>query len=978
MTRKKSKQHTAADPLEAVEEALERFPEDPSQLSAARDGFREIAGSAREAERPDLEQLADSMGHLLELAETQLADCEDGVDPKVAGILGTVREGIAPLRSAICDTEDVTESIQRILESIQAEWGEYLSLIEPDGTGPLESDAWNDGEPTDDSWNAGEGDFSGEESRENIDRILETLNNSPADADHTPNADDAPRSGPDPGASPQAATCGVSGSAMFNETHDGLPEAPPAPVRIDMNPSLLEAYLEDASSCVGRLEQLVLGLETNPSDADAHRSICRELHTLKGASASVGLSELAAYLHRVEDYVQASTGGVVDVRPMLGSVDAVRGQIALLSAADPGTSDSSARVGASAGSIAGYGDTRREESLRVKASRVDRLMDLLAELVTLRNRRDSRLARLKDLRAELTRCVTRLRVFAGGFGTDLPGGRRSAEVDRGGQSGGSDGESSAPESAVRSNYLLEIASDIFEFARTLGEVAEPMETENVAVSQFIRQFRQELMEMRRLPVSGLFQRLNRAAQDAARTEGKKIEFVLEGEHSGLDRSLQERLYEPLLHMVRNAVSHGIEPEAARRNAGKSPTGRITLSAKGSPTTLIIEIADDGRGLDYDAIRRRAVEKGLITSGEYAEESRLARLIFHPGFSTRQEANEISGRGVGMDVVAAALQRMRARIDVESRAGAGTTMRLTIPLRSVIEHAMVVRAGGGLYALPMQFVQAAGPRNSSETPEGANAGTTPGSDATGIRLRDLLGGYGGPEVENEHEVILGSGRLSLAALAESSNGHRAAGRSAERRQRLVVDAVVGPEEIVVRSLPPLLKTHPLLGGISLSGAGEIVLMLDGQRLMEPSTAQRNADGRDEPDGDGPLHDARSAATAMLVVDDSVSARRRLANVLKQFGFNVAEAGDGQQGLDRIRNGRFALVFSDIEMPERDGFELLQEIKSEQNGGTRVVMVSSRTEDKYRQRAEELGCDGYLVKPVDEAAVAGLLTSLGFSI
>lgn len=738
-------------------------------------------------------------------------------------------------------------------------------------------------------------------------------------------------------------------------TPGGVPGDAPPPANIDMDAELLEAFLDDASAGNGRLEHIVLQLESNPSDAAAHQEICRELHTLKGASASVGLSSLAGYLHAVEDYVQGLGDEAVDVSPLLKAVDAVRLQIEALTGGGSSEASNQDESNAPAVTFAAAGSDR-EESLRVKASRVDRLMDLLAELVTLRNQRESRLARLKNLRAELARCSSRLRAFTGGAddGLTSPAAGRDELVNT-------------------SNAVVEIAHDIAEFTRSIDGIAEPMEAENIAISQFTRQFRQELMEMRRLPVAGLFQRLNRSAQDAARVEEKRIQFVLEGEHAGLDRSLQERIYEPLLHIVRNAVSHGIEPEADRKAAGKPEVGTITLSAKGGPTTLVIEISDDGRGLNYDAIRAKAIDKGLIGIGDQLSESRLARLIFHPGFSTRSTTSEISGRGVGMDVVAAAMHRIRAKIDIDSRPGQGTTMRLTIPLRSVIEHAMTIRVDGRLYALPMQFVQAAGPSTSREGRSSQDAGAFPT-----VRLRRLLGESSVSVPENEQLLLLGSGRLALDG-GRNRDGH--GGSQFPQIIGLIVDAVVGPEEIVIRNLPSLLKSHPLMGGVSLSGEGEPVLMLDGQRLLD--AAVNASDDAEESTNEGDIANCEAGTSAansipVLVVDDSMSARRRLIGFLKELGLEASEAVDGLEGLDRFRGQRFPIVFTDIEMPRLDGLGLLGEIKRTRSSHKpRVVVVSSRTEEEYRQRARDLGADGYLVKPVDKAALYNLLENLPLS-
>ena len=927
-------------PLAVVEAALSALPDDASQLPAARTSLQSIADSANEAGQDDVARFASAVSGLIDLLEAQNGDGDS------REISEFVCKGLGPLGHALNGDEEAAATIPEALATIEERWGEYLSLM----GGTIESDdPWADAldEDQHDSWNDGSEESASENDRANIEQMLASLS-SLTSGNSTPDDDTAPKATAQPRKRTKSAR---KKPEMFGKTDGAVPDAPPEPAAIEMDAEMLEAYAEDARAGASRLEQVAFELEGRPDDTALHQSVCRELHTLKGASASVGLMELGDYLHRVEDYVEGAKGQSVDVAPLLQSVDAVRKQLDVLAGGSADSSDDRGeqQQDASVTASAFEPTAGREESLRVKASRVDRLMDLLAELVILRNQRDSRLNRLKNLHSELTRCVTRLNVFHDGLESGLAIRPREAV---------SPGEPSPLDHA--SGSVAEIASDVAEFARSLRDLAEPMEAENITISHFIRQFRGELMDMRRMPVSGLFQRLNRAARDAARIEDKKIEFYLEGEHAGLDKSLQERLYEPLLHIVRNAVSHGVESPQERRKAGKPEAGTIKLSAYGSPTTLVIEITDDGRGLDFEAIRRRGLDRGLLSVGEAMEESRLARLIFHPGFSTRTEANAVAGRGVGMDVVAAALQRLRAKIDVDSKPGSGTTMRLTIPLRSVIEHAMVVRAADRLFAIPMQFVQAAGPLQTDERRQL-------------VPLRNLLELGDREPNADEQMVILGSARLSASMT-------RKAGSSSDSGLALIVDDVIGPDEVVVRTLPALLKSHPSLGGVTLSGDGDIVQLLDGQRLMDLAQnyrephAQPAQTGLQKPSRKDESTSPHNAVPA-LVADDSLSARRRLVKMLRAAGFKITEAGDGREAVDLFRDGDFKIVFTDLEMPNLDGFGVLSEIKGNTSvESVPVVVASSRAESEFRDRAAELGANDYLVKPVSASALAETLLKL----
>ena len=247
-----------------------------------------------------------------------------------------------------------------------------------------------------------------------------------------------------------------------------------------------------------------------------------------------------------------------------------------------------------AASPAAFGTSTTEASIRVRASQLDRLMDLLADLVSIRNGRETAINRVAQQQEELVRCATRLRRF------------NDQQIDhiRSIQNMQGDNKPSLGIEPTSANALAEIANDITEVARNLDDMIAPVNEENSALTQFIGLFRQELMQLRRLPVSGLFQRLKRAIRDAARAEDKKVEIHLTGGEIGVEQTVQEKLFDPLLHMVRNSVSHGIELPQARQKSGKSGHGNITLTAESTSSMLVLEIVDDGRGLDFDAIRRR--------------------------------------------------------------------------------------------------------------------------------------------------------------------------------------------------------------------------------------------------------------------------------------------------------------------------------------------------------------------------------------
>ncbi len=883
--------------------------------------------------------MAQVVSDLIEIDICTMDALGDSCDASDAGSLrddaltGFLGQSISRLRQAVVepserDGTDLTE----LVDLAQEHWGEHLELMAEERQWlPNDSDLLAEPPtPTTPDGDAPTAPMAGD-----LHQLLSAL------------AGTTPDMTAEPTPAPARHTDGER--HVFEPQASGPPPAPTLPAEVNLDSTLQEAYLEDACQCLGVIEQAVLKFEQDLTGTPIVPELCRELHTLKGASASVGLKSLAAYLHQMEEWLEAASrsSAPLDIGPVLCCVDTVQRQISALQSSTLSTSSApdEAGIGATTPLIDSQsltptrlGDLASgpaEETVRVKAAQLDRLMDLLAELVMLRNRRDGRVSTLDRAQEELSRCMLRLRSVSEDQPTSRPG-----AFSRNGDMSAGQATSSRPRTE-----LSEVADDIREISRAVRQVRQPIADEDRAISQFIGQFRQELVGLRRQPLTGLFRRLQRVARDAAVVESKRVRLQLVGEHAGLERSLQERLYEPLLHMIRNAVGHGIESEEQRQRAGKDPVGTITLEALGSSHLLVLEIRDDGRGLDFDAIRRRGIERGLLPADRPVSERELSRLIFHPGFSTREGSNQVAGRGIGMDVVATTLERLHCLIEVDSVSGQGSTFRLTLPLRSVIEHTLVFRCGGQLFGVPMQFVRSAHTPG-QDTPGGDPE--TPPENLPALSLPALLKLSDSEETSTPRWLIVGHRRLTRTsddrnAAASSSHASRAHDL---QRLALKVDEIVGHEEVVVRPLPALLKHHPLLSGATLSGAGEVMLLLDGHRLLNACRTASTREPSLAVDAGAATRGASSPTTRphVLVVDDSLSARMRLVEKLQRHGLDITEAGDGVEALDLLRTGRFDAIFSDLEMPRIGGFDLLVEVK--EDVGRRslpVVIVTTRSEN-----------------------------------
>jgi chemotaxis protein histidine kinase CheA len=789
----------AEDPFAVIERAVGNDEPRVEQLDAAKQSLDEIADASREVYRDDVVSLACVMAKLVDIVSLSCVADDDRPAIDVEPICQFIAAGAATLRAAFLDEEETCSDLEAITENAKKQWGDWLDAIEatdmPAGVADLEESSCDA--------TRGDGETGDNETRDNETRDDETRDDETRD-DET--RDDEQFI--DAGQIDLILSVIAQSADPHDEKSDNYTDTPTTaaqpPTDVMIEGELLAAYLDDAHRGLATIESAFLAFEQNPQNHQPIEQVCRELHTLKGASASVGLTDLASFLHEVEETLQGNgeaQQAPSDVDPILKSIDAIRQQINSLSARGsdfPATASEKTTTPPANTDFSDAG-ADSEETIRVKSSDLDRLMDMLAELIMLRNRRNSTADELQSFNEALLRCKSRLL-----FGRDTT------------TIGQSTRRAQCSTAAARHRHPLdEIAHEIQAIHRGQRELCERVSGDNDSISHFIRQFRQAVVNLRRVPISGLFRRLQRVARDVARAEAKQIRIQFRGETARLERSHQERLYEPLLHIVRNAVSHGIEPEPQRAAAGKDAIGTITLEAQCETHLVSVEVHDDGRGLDYDALRRRGMQRGLIAPDRLPSDEELAQLIFHPGFSTRSDASEISGRGVGMDVVSATLDRMRGWVEVQSSPGQGTRIRLSIPLRSGIEHAMVFRASGQLFAVPLHCIDRVCTDRAVLSDDRAN------EDLPVTRLSQLIGLNNSDDTRATAWLVI---RQKTSLQQPSSAG-------GEQRLALMIDDLVGPEEMVVRPLPPLLRHHPLMSGATLAGTGEVILVLDGRRLFE---------------------------------------------------------------------------------------------------------------------------------------------------
>lgn len=497
-----------------------------------------------------------------------------------------------------------------------------------------------------------------------------------------------------------------------------------------------------------------------------------------------------------------------------------------------------------------------------------------------------------------------------------------------------------------SRGLAESATDLMSLHGSLSELAEQGESLLVRQARVNTNLQQGLMRTLMVPFSRQAQRLQRIVRQVGEEREREVRLNLKGAEAELDRNVLEHIVAPLEHLLRNAVVHGIEPPAERAERGKPETGAVDVRLFREGTQLVVEVTDDGRGLDFDAIRDKAVERGLLDSGTEIAGADLAQFIFEPGFSTARELTQTAGRGVGMDVVNAEIKQLGGTLTVDSGAGEGTCFTIRLPLTLAISQALLVKVGSEHYAVPLGSVEGVTRIPAGDIGEHLRASSPSfeyGDQSYRVRsLSELLSvpGAGGEEdMPPNVPVILV--------------------RAGERRTAFVVDGMLGSREIVVKPVGPQVATVPAVAGATIMADGEVVLILDVAALMQMQVRRAM---RGAPAEVAQVRDERPLA---MVVDDSITIRRVSDRFLSRNGFAVVTAKDGMDALAKLQTHSPDVVLLDIEMPRIDGFELATYMRNSDNlRKTPIIMVTSRSGDKHRRRAEAVGVDGFVTKPYQE--------------
>jgi chemosensory pili system protein ChpA (sensor histidine kinase/response regulator) len=504
-----------------------------------------------------------------------------------------------------------------------------------------------------------------------------------------------------------------------------------------------------------------------------------------------------------------------------------------------------------------------------------------------------------------------------------------------------------------SRGLSESASDMLDLKDTLLFKARESETLLLQQARINTELQEGLMRTRMVPFGRLLPRLRRIVRQVSRELGKDVELHAHNMEGELDRNLLERMVPPLEHMLRNAVDHGIESAEERRRAGKPNTGRIDIRLTREGGDVVIEIADDGAGINVDSVRAKAIERGLMAENSVLGDEEICQFVLAPGFSTAKSVTQISGRGVGMDVVHSEVKQLGGSINIVSRPRKGSRFVVRVPFTVSVNRALMVSVGDDLYAIPLNTIEGI-VLLSAEELDKVHPPLSKPFEYAGVRYNvRYLGSYLGREYR---------GNPSQAAVPVVLV------RSGDRAVAVHVDAVQGSREIVVKSLGPQFAGVGGVSGATILGDGSVVVILD---LLALIRAQK---------GDGLTVTRRvmpgaAKTRCVMVVDDSVTVRKVTSRLLERQGMDVLVAKDGIEAIAMLQERRPDVMLLDIEMPRMDGFEVARQVRRDERvQDLPIVMISSRTGEKHQEHAAELGVNRFLGKPFQENELLATIDSL----
>ena len=775
-----------------------------------------------------------------------------------------------------------------------------------------------------------------------------------------------------------------------------------------IDPDLFPIFEEEAAELLPQLGGALRQWASRPDNLGARSEVLRALHTLKGSSRLAGAMRLGEMAHRLESAIEqldAETVTSDQIEPLQGSFDGIQANFDALRAIGQGPADTvvslpvetprsqpeaseapSAPVPAaapasavsSAPAVRLPGPSQlaplrvaANQSVRVRAQLLDRLVNQAGEVMISRSRLDVRLGQFRSSLTDLSGNLDRLRQQLRDIELQAESQMQSRLALSKDSAAGFDPLEFDRFTRVQelTRMMAESVNDVATVQRNLQRAMEGAEDDLIAQGRQARELQRDLLRTRMVEFEGIAERLYAVVRQASKETNKQIKLDITGGSIEMDRGVLDRMTPAFEHLLRNCVAHGIEDPQVRTAAGKPASGTITVELHHEGNDVSVEFRDDGAGLNLPRIREKALAQGIVAPDTELSDAEAANLIFMPGFSTASEVTGLAGRGIGMDVVRAEINALGGRIETSTEAGKGAAFRMVLPLTTAVTQVVMLRAGDLAIGVPANVVEIV--RRTS---------------AADLEVAYRTGHF---DDGMEQLPFFWAGAL----LQASSRSNEPAGktrpvvifRSASQRIAMHVDEVLGNQEVVVKNLGPQLSRLPGLAGMSVLASGAVVLIYNpvalatvyGDQVRAASAGLPSVLEADGSSGAGksvvsPQLAGPSQVPLVLVVDDSITVRRVTQRLLQREGYRVALAADGLQALERLQEERPTVVLSDIEMPRMDGFDLARNIRAD--GALRdlpIIMITSRIAEKHREHAMELGVNHYLGKPYSDEELLSLI-------
>ena len=762
------------------------------------------------------------------------------------------------------------------------------------------------------------------------------------------------------------------------------PAAPvAAPPASGADPELLDIFLEEAADILDSSSAALSRWQAEPGNRQEVETLLRDLHTLKGGARMVEIAPIGDLAHELEFLYEGLSAGLLAPSPALfallqgchdrlaqmidavadglpvGSVDKLIERIkSLVHPSDEPVTPLALPAGKAEAVVDPMADM-----VKISAELLDDLVNLAGETSIFRGRIEQQVNDARIALTEVETTIERMRDQLRRLDTETQGrilSRQQAEAERLGY------EDFDPLEMDRHSQLQQLSRALSESASDLLDLKDTLERRNEDAHDLLQQqarinteLQEGLMRTRMVPFERMLPRLKRIVRQVAGELGKDVEFIVGNAEGEMDRNVLERMAAPLEHMLRNAVDHGLESRDARLLAGKPEKGRITLDLTHEGGDIVFDMRDDGAGVPLEAVRRKAIKRGLLDPNQEISDRDVLQFILQPGFSTAEKITQISGRGGGMDVVHEEVRQLGGSMFIDSTPGMGVHFRIRLPFTVSVNRALMVQCADDQYAIPLNTIEGL-VRVLPHELAGHYQQDPPRYEYAGQRyelfyLGDLLHTVSRPKLLGQYQPV--------PVLLVQCN---------ERRVAIHVDGMAGTREIVVKGLGPQFAGVQGLSGATILGDGRVVLIID---LLAHIRARQPALPAQSVDAPLILNDPlKKRPLLVLVVDDSVTVRKVTSRLLERNGMNVLTAKDGIDALAVLEEHTPDLMLLDIEMPRMDGFEVATQVRNDPRlMRLPIIMITSRTGQKHRDRAMAIGVNDYLGKPYQESV---LLESIAY--